>query len=98
MFFLEDRCAPPSSLAKHASPLATQPSPTLALGTPQGHYSKSGSGAFTRTYSRGFVAVNPTGSSVNVTLPAGTWVKLDGSRVSGKVSLGADRGLVLRKA
>jgi hypothetical protein len=33
-----------------------------------------------------------------VSLPAGTWVRLDGTRVSGKVSLAADRGLVLKKA
>jgi hypothetical protein len=43
------------------------------------------------------VAVNPAAAAAPVTLPSGTWVKLDGTRVSGKISLGADRGLVLRK-
>ena len=97
MFFLEDGCAPPCSRAKEASPLSAQPSPSLAMGAPQGRYAETSAGAFTRRYGRGFVAVNPTAAAVAVTLPAGAWVRLDGTRVSGKVSLGADRGLVLKK-
>jgi hypothetical protein len=98
MFFLEDGCAPPCDRSKEASPLSAQPSPSLDMGSPQARYAEATGGAFTRSYGRGFVAVNPTASSVSVTLPAGTWVRLDGSRVSGKVSLGAHRGLVLEKA
>ncbi len=98
MFFLEDGCAPPCAASQKSSPLASQPSPSLAMGTPTSGYSKISSGAFVRSYDRGFVAVNPTGSSARVTLPRGTWVKLNGGRVSGTVTLGADRGLVLKKA
>jgi hypothetical protein len=98
MFFLQDGCAPPCSKSQEASPLASQPSPAVEVGAPQGRYTRITAGAFTRTFGRGYVAVNPTASAVTVTLPAGAWVRLNGSRVSGKVSLGADRGLVLKKA
>jgi hypothetical protein len=97
MFFLKDGCAPPCDKSKEASPLASQPSPSVQIGAPQGDYVQTTGGAFTRSFGRGFVAVNPAAAAAPVTLPSGTWVKLDGTRVSGKVSLGADRGLVLRK-
>lgn len=62
----------------------------VPVGSPLGPYSRQGtSGAYVRGFSSGFVAVNPGGTPVNVSLPGGTWRNLQGQTQSGAVSLAA---------
>ena len=61
----------------------------VPVGAPLGPYSRQGGGTgpYVRTFAAGFVAVNPGGSTVTVSLPAGTWRNLQGQSQSGSVPL-----------
>ena len=55
----------------------------VPVGPPLGPYSRQGTGgAYVRGFTSGFVAVNPGGTTVNVSL-AGTWRNLQGQTQSG---------------
>ncbi len=97
MFFLADGCTP-HVCGSGASDLSDQPAPDLAVGNPTGAYSAVGNGTYSRSFEAGYVAVNPQKTDLKVTLPAGTWKTLDGTSVSGTVTVPATSGLVLTKA
>ncbi len=66
----------------------------VAVGAPQGRYSRQGNGAYVRAFSSGFVAVNPGGTDVVVSLPAGAWRNLQGVTQRTSVTLGARRASI----
>ena len=66
----------------------------VAVGAPQGPYSRQGNGAYVRAFSSGFVAVNPGGTDVVVSLPAGAWRNLQGVTQRTSVTLGARRASI----
>lgn len=67
------------------------------VGSPSGSYSKQGSGAYVRSFSSGFAAVNPTDHSVSVSLPAGAYRTLSGGTAAGSVTLASHTGEVFVK-
>ena len=69
---------------------AAHPWDDVPVGSPLGPYSRQGAGgAYVRSFTSGFVAVNPGGTTVSVALPAGTWRNLQGQTQTGTVSLAA---------
>jgi hypothetical protein len=64
------------------------------IGAPAGPYSALANGAFVRSFSTGYVAVNPGATPVVVSLPTGTWQRVGGSTESGDVTLAAHSGAI----
>ena len=64
-----------------AAATADHPWDRVDVGTPTGGYTPAGA-AFVRTFTRGYAAVNPSSSSVNVTLPSGSYRNLEGTAVT----------------
>jgi len=78
---------PASSFAGMA---AAHPWDDVPVGSPLSPYSRQGAGgAYVRTFTSGFVAVNPGGVGVSVPLPAGSWRNLQGQTQTGTISLAA---------
>lgn len=73
------------------------PAMHVDLGSPTGAPTQS-NGAWTRAYSKGWVAVNPSSKMpVSVKLPPGDWVDSHGKTRNGNVELGAVSSLMLLK-
>ncbi|MBA3844720.1 MAG: hypothetical protein H0X39_19230 [Actinobacteria bacterium] len=68
---------------------------TAAIGTPTGPMSQAGN-AYVRNYSGGYVVVNPSQSTVSVSLPAGLKT-LTGAAAGSSVSLGATSAAIFTK-
>jgi len=73
------------------------PAMHIDLGSPLGAPEQSG-GAWTRSYSKGWVAVNPSSKlRVTVRLPQGEWVDSRGQTRSGKIELEAVSAVMLMR-
>ena len=75
---------------------AADPADNAPVGTPTGPYSQQAGGAFVRSFTTGFVAVNPGATSIVVTLPVGAWQRVGGSAgtpESGDVTLAPHTGV-----
>ncbi len=76
--------------------LKYEPQWATQIGSPSGAYSKASPGYYQRTFSKGKVFVNPTGSSFTISLD-GSYRTLDGRTVT-SITLPSNRGAVLVKA
>ncbi len=95
MFFMNDGCTP-FVCGSGASHLSTQPAPDLALGAANAGYTVVGKNLYTRSFTNGLVAVNPTGAALPLTLPAGVaYTDQHGRPVTGSVTVRDHGGLVL---
>ena len=73
---------------------AAHPWDKVPVGAPLGRYSRQSGGAYVRAFTTGFVAVNPGGTNVNVSLPAGSWRNLQGVTQRTSVTLGPRRASI----
>jgi hypothetical protein len=73
---------------------ASDPWDKAPVGHPLGPYGLAAGGAYVRSFSTGFVAVNPGTTAVSVALPAGNWKSLTGTVQKGTVKLAAHTGSV----
>jgi hypothetical protein len=76
--------------------LVTFPEYKIAIGAATGPM-KSARGAYSREFTNGLAIVNPSGASVTVNLPAGTYKTVDGKVEGPAVTLRPSTGLVLLK-
>jgi hypothetical protein len=77
--------------------LITFPEYSIRIGHPTGGMKKT-QGAWARAYSGGMVLVNPYYATATVTLPAGSWVDVNGNPVGPTVTMTGQTGQVLLKA
>jgi hypothetical protein len=78
----------------YAGMTTADPWDNAPIGAPAGPYSALANGAFVRSYSTGFVAVNPGATPLVVSLPSGSWQRVGGSTESGDVTLAAHSGAI----
>lgn len=81
-----------------AGMFAADPADAAPIGTPTGPYAVQAGGAYVRGFTTGFVAVNPGTGSLVVTLPAGSWHRVQpdgtaGAPESGEVILDPHTGV-----
>lgn len=77
--------------------LITFPEYTIQIGHPTGVMKKS-QGVWARNYSGGLALVNPYYGTATVTLPAGSWVDVNGNPVGPTLTMAGQTGEVLLKA
>lgn len=77
--------------------LITFPEYSIQIGHPTGGMKKT-QGVFARPYSGGLALVNPYYATTTVTLPAGSWVDVNGNPVGPTITMEGQTGEVLLKA
>lgn len=77
--------------------LITFPEYSIQIGHPTGMMKKT-QGVWARSYSGGLALVNPYYATATVTLPAGSWVDVNGNPVGATITMEGQTGEVLLKA